>query len=134
MKRVISLKEVMVILLSVMLITFSTVVLAQDSVLTPTVSENEYQDAQLVLDGNASTNQTDNAINNGIDNTANNIENDATNNNAATNNNVARTYNTNNNTDLPQTGIEDYNIGILLIICVASAIFAFKKIKDYKNV
>ena len=39
-----------------------------------------------------------------------------------------------NETEIPQTGIEDYNVGILLIICVASAIFAYKKINDYKNV
>ena len=35
---------------------------------------------------------------------------------------------------LPQTGIEDYNIGILLIIAIASAIFAYRKINDYKNI
>ena len=54
------------------------------------------------------------------------------------NTNNAKTYNTNSNTNnksgLPQTGIEDYNIGILLIIGVGSAIFAYKKIQDYKNV
>ena len=37
----------------------------------------------------------------------------------------------NNSTEkLPQTGIED-NVGVLLIICMASAIFAYKKIKYY---
>ena len=37
----------------------------------------------------------------------------------------------NNSTEkFPQTGIED-NVGILLIVCVASAIFAYKKIKYY---
>ena len=41
---------------------------------------------------------------------------------------------TNNSSELPQTGIEDYNIGILLIICTISAIYAYNKVKQYKNI
>ena len=129
MKKVISLKEVMIIFLSVVLITISTTVSASDIVLgngnntaTP-ISGNEYENAQ--------TPETDNASAN---NTTNNTANNATNNTANNTSNKAKTYNTNNTNDLPQTGIEDYNVGILLIICIASAIFAYKKIRDYKNV
>ena len=35
---------------------------------------------------------------------------------------------------LPQTGIEDYHIGALLIVCVAAAIYTYRKMKDYKNI
>jgi len=35
---------------------------------------------------------------------------------------------------LPQTGIEDSGTGILLIVCAASAIFAYRKVKEYKNI
>jgi len=35
---------------------------------------------------------------------------------------------------LPQTGIEDYGTGILLVICLASAVFAYKKVSDYRNI
>ena len=35
---------------------------------------------------------------------------------------------------LPQTGIEDSGLGLLLIVCIGSAIFAFKKVSDYRNI
>lgn len=132
MKKIINLKEVMIILLSVILISMSTTVLATgDLVLgdnnTSTITGNEYDNAQTPEeDKNNLTNNTSNITNN-ASNTTNNTTNNSSNN--------AKTYNTNNKKDdLPQTGIEDYNIGILLIICVASAIFAYKKVNDYKNV
>lgn len=122
MKKIINLKEIMIILISVVLITLSTTVLATDLVLgnnTSTITGNEYDNAQTpTVDNNATTN---NAVTN------NTVGNNTT-------NNTTRTYNTNNSSDLPQTGIEDYNIGILLVICVASAIFAYKKVSDYKNI
>lgn len=120
MKKLINLKEVMIILLSVILIAISTKALATDPLVlgdnTSTISGNEYQNAQTVPNDNNTTNNTN--INTSTNNSVNNV----------------KTYNTNNTSDLPQTGIEDYNIGILLIICIASAIFAYKKIKDYKNI
>lgn len=120
MKKIISLKEIMIILIGVMLITVSTGVFATDLVLgnneTSTITGNEYNGAQTVPDDNTTNNNA--TSNNNTNNTVNNV----------------KTYNTNNSSDLPQTGIEDYNIGILLIICVASAIFAYKKVRDYKNV
>lgn len=116
MKKVISLKEIMIILISVVLLTISTTALATDLVLGNTTDDpsqitgNEYDNAQTPE-----------------------IDNNATTNNTTTTNNT-RTYNTNNTSDLPQTGIEDYNVGILLVICVASAIYAYKKVRDYKNI
>lgn len=121
MKKLINLKEIMIILISVMLIAFATNVFAVDPNLvlgdnTTIITGNEYGNAQ----------QPD------VENT--NINTNNTNTNSNTNNTVKK-YNTNNSKeDLPQTGIEDYNIGILLIICVASAIFAYKKVNDYKNI
>ena len=122
MKKVISFKEIMIMLVSVVFITVSTSVYATGGLVlgdnnTPTISQNEYENAQPVPEDN---------------NTANNTANNATDNTA----NRANTYNANNNnnSNLPQTGIQDYNIGILIIICIASAIFAYKKINDYKNV
>ena len=118
MKSLINVKELLIILISLTLIVVSTSVFASDLVLgngTTTLTGNEYENAQTPdVDNNTKGNISSN-------NTTNNVNN-------------ARTYNTNNKTDLPQTGIEDYNIGILLIIYVISAIFAYKKINDYKNV
>lgn len=141
MKKIINIKEIMIILISVLVITFSTTAFASDLVLgnnsATTITGNEYDNAQTVPEDNNTvnntinnnTNNTNNSVNNNTNNTNNNVNNN-------TNNNTAKTYNTNNsnNTDLPQTGIEDYNIGILLVICIASAIFAYKKITDYKNI
>lgn len=126
MKKLINLKEIMIILLSVTLIAISTTVFAVDPNIvlgdnTSTITGNEYDKAQTVPTDNNTTNTTNNTTNN-INTSTNN----------STNN--VKTYNTNNTSDLPQTGIEDYNIGILLIICVASAIFAYRKINDYKNI
>ena len=114
MKKVISFKEMMIMLVSVVLITVSTSVYATGIVLGDngtTVSPNEYENAQQVPQDNNTTNNTSN-------NTANRANN----------------VNNNNSSSLPQTGIQDYNIGIIMVICVASAIFAYKKINDYKNV
>jgi len=41
---------------------------------------------------------------------------------------------TNNNTSLPQTGIEDYNVTIMLVITVGVALFAYKKILEYRDI
>ena len=130
MKKVINVKEIMIILISVILITLCTTVFATDLVLgnnnATTITGNEYDNAQTVpTDNNAVTNNnTTNTTNNAVNNSVNNST-----------NNTTKTYNTNNsNTNLPQTGIEDYNVGILLVICIASAIYAYKKITDYKNI
>ena len=129
MKKLVSVKEIVIILISLLLIVISTDVFgAQPNLVLngsgnpPTVTQDQYQNAQYPEVENETANNT---VNNNI----------ATN-NTTTNNTVNNTkvYNTNNTTDLPQTGIEDYNIGILLIICVASAIFAYTKINDYKNI
>lgn len=40
----------------------------------------------------------------------------------------------NNNSALPQTGVETYSVGILLVVCIAGAMFAYKKVNDYKGV
>lgn len=49
-------------------------------------------------------------------------------------NNTLPTNNSANNT-LPQTGVtEDTTLFVFITICVASAIYAFIKIKNYKNI
>jgi len=40
----------------------------------------------------------------------------------------------NNETTLPQTGVENFGLGILLLVCAGSAIFAYKKVSDYKGI
>ena len=126
MKKVISVKEITIVLIAMLIIMFSThvnatgtggLVFEDDNYSANAISGSEYEDWQSMLEDKNTT---------GGNNTANNVANNATNN--------TKVYNTNNTTDLPQTGIEDYNIGILLIICIASAIYAYRKVNDYKNI
>ena len=138
MKKVISVREIMIVIISVLLITFASEVFATDLVLggdnnnnATVITGKEYDNATTIPDNTANNTTNDNTTNN-TNNTTNNTVN--TSNNKVNNTNNTKVYNTNNTSDLPQTGIEDYNIGILLIICVASAIFAYKKINDYKNI
>lgn len=69
--------------------------------------------------------------------TTNAVENETTNNtvNNVVNNTVKNTINTNkvNNitNTLPKTGIEDSPAAIIMIIGVISAVYAYKKIRDY---
>ncbi len=125
MKKIISLKSILMIIFSLIIVGISTQIFATDSVLetgnnsTPTpVTSGEYNNAASIpVDTNYTTNNTTNNISTGI--------------------NTSSAYNTVDEEDedkLPQTGIEDYNIGILLIICVGASIYTYKKMKDYKNI
>ena len=39
-----------------------------------------------------------------------------------------------NETKLPQTGTESFGLGIVLMVCAGSAIFAYKKVSDYRGI
>lgn len=134
MKKIISLKEIMIVLMSVVIIALiANTVLAVDP--GSTLGGDDYNNAQQPQVSNSNSNNSNSNTSNNTGNSSNNN----TNNNSSRNtnnssNNTAKRYNTNSNTNLPQTGIEDYNVGILLVICVASAIYAYKKVKYYKNI
>ena len=59
------------------------------------------------------------------------VMNTTTNTNVNTNTNTS--YRTNTNTEtLPKTGVTDgYVVAILVTVCAISAIYAYKKIRDY---
>lgn len=50
--------------------------------------------------------------------------------------NTLNTANTSNytNTNLPQTGADDYAMVLIIGIFAVSAVYAYKKINDYKNI
>ena len=90
------------------------------------INTNEYESIQTpTIGGSSSSGNTNTNTNTSGSNISTNTNNSS--------NNSARRYNNTNTSSVPQTGIEDYNIGILLIIAVASAMYAYKKIKDYNN-
>ena len=85
------------------------------------------------------TNTIDNSTTNTttLDNTTNNT----TTNNTVANNTINNTFltttntSTRNNTTLPNTGLAENTPVILLVVVFAiSAVYAYKKIQDYKNI
>ena len=63
-------------------------------------------------------------------NTVNNVPNIIS--NYTTSNNTSYRTNTNTNTTLPKTGVTDgYVVAILVTVCAISAIYAYRKIRDY---
>ena len=112
MKKTNLIKVVLVMILSLMLILFSTNVLATD----------EYEDLTQALGAGSGNNNA----NTGNTNTGN------TNANANNNTNNSSIY---NNSSLPDTGISDsIPVMILLVVFAISAVFAYKKIKEYRNI
>ena len=62
----------------------------------------------------------------------NNTTNSTTNNTVLKTNNTTSTY---NNSSLPKTGVEDSMPGVILVIVLGvSAVYAYKKMQDYKNI
>ena len=72
--------------------------------------------------------------------TSNNATNNTSTNNTSTNNTSGNNKTTNNsslynNTNLPKTGIEDsIPVAMLVVVFGISALFAYKRIKDYRNI
>ena len=136
MKKVLSTKKITMFLI-LLIIIIGTRVFATDSILGTSSTDNNtaIQITQEDMNGAQTVPQDSNYANNTAgsnvvatgSNTTNNTSNGI---------NTSSQYNTvdEDKKDLPQLGIEDHNIGILLIICVAAAIYAYKKMKDYKNV
>ena len=126
-------KIILIILTGVMLVAMgmcgSNTVAAADS------NGTNYSDLGAVLNGtnNTTNNTTNSAANNTINNTTNNTSTNTLNTSALTNT-INTTTTTNNTTTLPKTGIENSTPVIVLItIFSISAIYAYKKIREYKN-
>ncbi len=106
---------IMIISLSVMIVAKNS--LAADTDLTNTLTGN----------GTTGSNMITITGNNTISNTTN----------TATKNTVLTTNNTSNynNTSLPKTGVGDSIPGVILVVVLGiSALYAYKKMQDYKNI
>lgn len=101
-----------VIIIVALLLAIGTVVFAADPVIIPGGNANTYNDTNV-----------ENTVPNIVSNTTTNVVNNTT---------SYRTNNTTTNTTLPQTGVTDgYVVAILVTVCAISAIYAYKKIRDY---
>ena len=87
-------------------------------------------DLTNTLTGNNTTNNSNIQTITGNNSTNNTTSNKTTNNTVLTTNNTSN-Y---NNTSLPKTGIEDSVPGAILVVVLGiSAVYAYKKIRDYKS-
>jgi len=82
---------------------------------------------------NTNTNKSNTNTNNTNTNSNKNTNTNNTNTNKNTNN--SSVYNNANNTNLPKTGVEDsIPTMVLVVVFGISAVYAYKKISEYKNV
>ena len=102
-----------IVIIISLLFALSTVVLADNT--------------QIIIGGGSTNTQNDTVTN--IPDVINTTTNTSTN----TNTNTSTSYRTNNNTEtLPKTGVTDgYVVALLVTVCAISAIYAYKKIRDY---
>ena len=131
MKKSNLIKVVTILLISVMVILFATTVNAAD--------ENGYNDKtneylEQFLNGNNTNNDSKNTNTNNAANNTNKAANNTNNANNVANNTNKSVYN-NTNSNLPKTGIEDsIPVAMLVVIFGISAVYAYKKVSDYKNI
>ena len=131
MKKTNLIKVISILLISVMVMLFATTVNAAD--------DNSYNDLTSTLTGNNS-NSSNNSSNTANKNSSNNTANTNSNNTNNTNNSSNMTNNTNNssvynNTSLPKTGAADsIPVAMLVVVFGISAVYAFKKVRDYRNI
>lgn len=118
MKKTNLIKVVTILLISTMVILFSTNVFAADN-------DAGFQDLTSTLNNTNGTN------------TGNTNKNNANANVNNTNTNKTNTNNSSiyNNTDLPKTGVESsIPVVALLVVFGVSAVYAYRKISDYRNI
>ena len=128
MKKTNLLKVFSILILSVMVIFMAKSVNAADGFTDMTNT--------LVNNGTSNNSSTNNSANTNTSNSNTNTSNtNRTNTNTNTNRSNTRNSSVYNNTSLPSTGIEDsLPIAALVVVFGISAVYAYKKIKDYRNI
>ena len=123
MKKVNLIKGILLILLSVVLIG-TTGVYAADL-------DGDIDELQNLTPTNTASNENVRNNNANVNKSNSNVSNS----NANVNKTNSSVYNNTNNTSLPKTGIEDsLPTMVLVVIFAVSAVYAYKKIKDYNNI
>ena len=125
MKKSILMKVALVLVITIIGMLFLTTVKAADD-----DGMNDLTSTLTSGSGNNSSN-TGNTNTNTSGNNSNTSNNSLVVNNNTTNNN-ASVY---NNSNLPKTGIGDsVPVALLLVVFGISAVYAYKKVKDYRNI
>ncbi len=130
MKKTNLIKGLSILLISVMVILFSSNVFAADN--------SGFNDLTSTLSsGNSNSNSNSNSNNANVNNSNRNVNNANTNANKNSNSNNSNTNSSSiyNNTNLPKTGVESsIPVAMLVVIFGVSAVYAYKKISEYKNI
>lgn len=121
MKKSNLIKIFSILVISVMIISFATIVHAENN----TGGFNDLTDTLT----NANGTSTNNSANNSLTGNNSNVSNNSSNTNNSNNSSIYA------NTNLPDTGIGD-SIPVVALVFVLgiSAIYAYKKIKEYRNI
>ena len=128
MKKSNLIKLFSILAISAMVMMFNTSVLAAD---------NDGNFTQLTLNNSSSnnSNSNSNASNSNTNNANTNTKNSNTNTNNSNKSNNTNNSSIYNNTILPKTGISDsIPVAMLVVVFGISAVYAYKKIKDYRNI
>ena len=125
MKKTNLVKVVSILLVSLMVILFSTNVFAAEN------NDTSFQDLTGTLGNSTENNTSKNTNANNANKNGNNTNKNNANANKNNNTNNSSIY---NNTDLPKTGVES-SIPVVVLVAIfgISAVYAYKKIDDYKN-
>ncbi len=130
MKKTNLIKGLSILLISVMVILFNANVFAADNTgfndLTSTLGSGN---------SNSNSNSNSNANNANVNNANRNVNNANTNNNNKNSNSNTNGSSIYNNTNLPKTGVESsIPVAMLVVVFGISAVYAYKKISEYKNI
>ena len=127
MKKSNLIKVISILVISLMVTLFSTNVMAAET-------NNGFTDlTQAVGNGTNNASGNSNTANLNALGTNNTNRNNTNSNSNRTNTNNSSIYD--NTNTLPKTGVEDsVPVAVLLIVFAISAVYAYKKVKDYKNV
>lgn len=122
MKKSNLIKVVLVLGISLMVMLFTTNVMANEVDLTNTID-------------NPRSSSNSNSNSNNSNSNSNRTNNTNTNTNRTNNTNNTNNSSVYNNTNLPKTGISDsIPVALLLVVFGVSSVYAYKKIRDYKNI
>ena len=95
----------------------------------------DYQDLSSAINGTSTSNSSSNSTKRTNNTAGSSSLNSASNNTLRTNSSNTANTSTYNNTSLPNTGIGDSVPVVLLVVVFGiSAVYAYKKIKEYKNI
>lgn len=127
MKKSNLIKLFSILLISIMVMMFTNHVLAADNTFNDLTAEYRNTNTNS---NNTNTNKTN--TNTNTNNTTNKTNLNTNNTNNMNKSNNSSIY---NNTNLPKTGIEDtIPIAMLVVVFGISAIYAYRKVKEYRNI